>query len=329
MAKVANSASAPAKKKSVANKVKQATKSGLAVGKDSVALKKDDDASKSVSAAATTDVKNSKRKSATELMDADEAVAPKKSSVAKKGNSAVAGEEEKQAHMAKRPVTGSKASPVSSGKVVKAEAHKAAEQQGKTKLKSALKSKGTDTAAAATVKSKTAANTKKNEKVQVAPSAAEKGKAASKKEKTEAKSKSSAAAADKMEVDVESDDDDDDFIHGFSSSEDEEEDAEDSDNSDSDDEEDLKAAEKKRSVDVPSLPSKATDDKSVKRRLDAAKRNNKNEKERGVLYLGRIPHGFYEEEMKEYFTQFGEVTRLRLARNKKVRPRARESPSHH
>ncbi|KAF7732815.1 hypothetical protein EC973_000090 [Apophysomyces ossiformis] len=38
----------------------------------------------------------------------------------------------------------------------------------------------------------------------------------------------------------------------------------------------------------------------------------------GVIYLGRIPHGFYEEEMKGYFTQFGDVTRLRLSRSRKT-----------
>ena len=38
----------------------------------------------------------------------------------------------------------------------------------------------------------------------------------------------------------------------------------------------------------------------------------------GVVYLGRIPHGFYEEEMKSYFSQFGTVNRLRLSRNKKT-----------
>ncbi|KAI9013797.1 hypothetical protein CLU79DRAFT_821340 [Phycomyces nitens] len=38
----------------------------------------------------------------------------------------------------------------------------------------------------------------------------------------------------------------------------------------------------------------------------------------GVIYLGRIPHGFFEKEMKEYFTQFGEVSRIRLSRNKKT-----------
>ncbi|KAL3900110.1 MAG: hypothetical protein SGPRY_012521 [Prymnesium sp.] len=37
-----------------------------------------------------------------------------------------------------------------------------------------------------------------------------------------------------------------------------------------------------------------------------------------VLYLGHIPHGFYEEQMKGFFSQFGTVSRLRLARNKKT-----------
>ncbi|EMC97221.1 hypothetical protein BAUCODRAFT_32961 [Baudoinia panamericana UAMH 10762] len=38
----------------------------------------------------------------------------------------------------------------------------------------------------------------------------------------------------------------------------------------------------------------------------------------GVVYLGRIPHGFYESQMRAYFTQFGEISRLRLARNRKT-----------
>ncbi|KAI0601868.1 hypothetical protein F4775DRAFT_604779 [Biscogniauxia sp. FL1348] len=36
----------------------------------------------------------------------------------------------------------------------------------------------------------------------------------------------------------------------------------------------------------------------------------------GVVYVGRIPHGFYEYEMKSYFSQFGTITRLRMSRNK-------------
>jgi len=31
-----------------------------------------------------------------------------------------------------------------------------------------------------------------------------------------------------------------------------------------------------------------------------------------------LPHGFYEDQMRAYFGQFGEVTRLRLSRNKKT-----------
>nr|POF24186.1 mki67 fha domain-interacting nucleolar phosphoprotein-like [Quercus suber] len=37
-----------------------------------------------------------------------------------------------------------------------------------------------------------------------------------------------------------------------------------------------------------------------------------------VLYLGRIPHGFYEKEMEGFFSQFGKIKRLRIARNKKT-----------
>ncbi|KAH1030457.1 hypothetical protein J1N35_042631 [Gossypium stocksii] len=37
-----------------------------------------------------------------------------------------------------------------------------------------------------------------------------------------------------------------------------------------------------------------------------------------VLYVGRIPHGFYEKEMEAYFQQFGAIKRLRIARNKKT-----------
>ena len=42
------------------------------------------------------------------------------------------------------------------------------------------------------------------------------------------------------------------------------------------------------------------------------------DQKKGVVYLGRIPHGFYEQEMKSYFSQFGTVSRLRLSRNKKT-----------
>ncbi|KAM1436773.1 hypothetical protein ACFX2I_044549 [Malus domestica] len=37
-----------------------------------------------------------------------------------------------------------------------------------------------------------------------------------------------------------------------------------------------------------------------------------------VLYIGRIPHGFYEKEMEGFFGQFGSIKKLRIARNKKT-----------
>ncbi|KAH9675535.1 RRM domain-containing protein [Citrus sinensis] len=37
-----------------------------------------------------------------------------------------------------------------------------------------------------------------------------------------------------------------------------------------------------------------------------------------VLYIGRIPRWFYEKEMHAFFSQFGTIRRLRIARNKKT-----------
>ncbi|RLN93507.1 hypothetical protein BBJ28_00012347 [Nothophytophthora sp. Chile5] len=36
-----------------------------------------------------------------------------------------------------------------------------------------------------------------------------------------------------------------------------------------------------------------------------------------VIYLGRVPHGFYEKQMMGFFKQFGIVRRVRLSRNKR------------
>ncbi|TGJ85370.1 hypothetical protein E0Z10_g3408 [Xylaria hypoxylon] len=38
--------------------------------------------------------------------------------------------------------------------------------------------------------------------------------------------------------------------------------------------------------------------------------------EPGVVYIGRIPKGFYEHQMREYFSQFGQVNMIRMSRNK-------------
>lgn len=38
---------------------------------------------------------------------------------------------------------------------------------------------------------------------------------------------------------------------------------------------------------------------------------------RGIIFIKHIPHGFYEEQLKSYFEQFGAVTRTRVARSER------------
>lgn len=46
--------------------------------------------------------------------------------------------------------------------------------------------------------------------------------------------------------------------------------------------------------------------------------NNDPETTPGVIYVGRVPHGFHEPQMRAYFSQFGTLTHLKLARNRKT-----------
>jgi len=69
-------------------------------------------------------------------------------------------------------------------------------------------------------------------------------------------------------------------------------------------------------IDITKLPTIAKDDATVNKRLEKAKKQLTTN--RGVLYLGRLPHGFYEDQLKGYFSQFGTITRLRISRNKKT-----------
>ncbi|KZP25115.1 RNA-binding domain-containing protein, partial [Athelia psychrophila] len=96
---------------------------------------------------------------------------------------------------------------------------------------------------------------------------------------------------------------DDDHLHGFST-----------DDDDSSDEE--LAAPEADGLDISQLPMIAKDDASVQRRLKEAKRQPTEDK--GVIVVSRLPHGFYEDQMKGYFSQFGDITRIRLSRSKKT-----------
>ncbi|XP_043492824.1 MKI67 FHA domain-interacting nucleolar phosphoprotein [Polistes fuscatus] len=72
------------------------------------------------------------------------------------------------------------------------------------------------------------------------------------------------------------------------------------------------------------IEKKQIEDRSARDKLKESliKKNAKREwvfkSSRGVLYLGHIPHGFFEEQMKDYFSQFGKVTKVRLVRSSKT-----------
>ncbi|WPH01111.1 putative rna-binding protein [Acrodontium crateriforme] len=66
---------------------------------------------------------------------------------------------------------------------------------------------------------------------------------------------------------------------------------------------------------IPSAPSTGLVQKRI--RMAIADQSNP-ETTPGVIYMGRLPHGFYEPQLRAYLTQFGEITHLRLARNKKT-----------
>ncbi|KIW31845.1 hypothetical protein, variant [Cladophialophora immunda] len=64
---------------------------------------------------------------------------------------------------------------------------------------------------------------------------------------------------------------------------------------------------------IPPLPKY----KKTQKKLEKAKAKG-NDDGPGTVYVGRIPHGFYEKEMRAYFSQFGDISRLRLSRNKRT-----------
>lgn len=64
---------------------------------------------------------------------------------------------------------------------------------------------------------------------------------------------------------------------------------------------------------VPKIPTMTNQNKKAMKR---ALESDAPEKP-GVVYVGHIPHGFYEHEMRAYFEQFGSILQLRLSRNRK------------
>ncbi|KAI9887601.1 MAG: hypothetical protein M1823_000585 [Watsoniomyces obsoletus] len=119
--------------------------------------------------------------------------------------------------------------------------------------------------------------------------------------RSQKKQKSPAPAGDE-DGDMSDDDEEDHtdaFLKGFESS----------DSEDPSGDEGFKAGQE-----VPRIPKV----KGVANGSANGKKTNEGQKQSGVLYIGRIPHGFYEREMRAYFSQFGELTHLRLARNRRT-----------
>ncbi|KAH8596496.1 hypothetical protein B0O99DRAFT_620577 [Bisporella sp. PMI_857] len=83
--------------------------------------------------------------------------------------------------------------------------------------------------------------------------------------------------------------------------------------SEGDEEDDKKEGGLEDGQTVPTVKLSKKDKKAIKIAAEA----KKSEKP-GVVYVGRIPHGFYEKEMREYFKQFGNILQLRLSRNPKT-----------
>lgn len=66
------------------------------------------------------------------------------------------------------------------------------------------------------------------------------------------------------------------------------------------------------------LPLQTGKIKISEKKKQKRKRVPKNTSQRGAIYIGRIPHGFYEDQLKSYFDQFGIVSRVKLARSKRT-----------
>ena len=84
--------------------------------------------------------------------------------------------------------------------------------------------------------------------------------------------------------------------------------------SDEDEEDAINGEGLKDGEEVPTVPDVSNQSKKqLQRDLEFKKDDDP-----GVVYIGRIPHGFYEHEMRDYFKQFGTILKLRLSRNRQT-----------
>ncbi|TCD61655.1 hypothetical protein EIP91_008124 [Steccherinum ochraceum] len=246
--------------------------------------------------------KTKKTKKAEEAVDAEPVVA--KETLGKKAAKRKADAEEpaKEQKVAKRTVA-AVPEEAKASKTKKAEVEEGAAKGKKGKKSKAADEKGADEEGAESAAPSSKAKAAKTKVADSAPVSV----SPPKKAKKSKVAKPASPEPDEEEAfeDGEKDQDEDSMhMFGFSTDED-----------DSSDDEAMNEDDAP-GIDVKKLPTIAKDDATVKQRLEKAKR--KPTADRGVIYLGRIPHGFYEDQMRSYFGQFGDVTRLRLSRNKQT-----------
>ena len=58
--------------------------------------------------------------------------------------------------------------------------------------------------------------------------------------------------------------------------------------------------------------------KKLSRRFNKLAVKKVDKAKRAIVYIGHLPKGFNENELKKFFTQFGEVKKLRVSRSPKV-----------
>jgi nucleolar protein 15 len=84
---------------------------------------------------------------------------------------------------------------------------------------------------------------------------------------------------------------------------------------DSEDEEEEQAIIDADAIDIAKLPAAP---KPKSGNAAVATTSDDPESIPGVVYISRVPHGFYEPQMAAYFSQFGPIDAIRLARNRKT-----------
>ena len=74
---------------------------------------------------------------------------------------------------------------------------------------------------------------------------------------------------------------------------------------------------KKTKADAASTTNKSTNGKKVEKKSKTSKANDSDDVD-NVVYLGHVPNGFFETEIRNFFSQFGKVRRIKLFRSKKT-----------